>query len=337
MNNILRKKTKLKYAVAIRTLGLSGEKYVRLLDSIKRQKIQPEQIIVVLPEGYEAPKYTIGYETIVFAPKGMIIQRLEALKYISCDYVLFCDDDIEFNDDFIEKLSEPLVNGLFDCSAGPLLDFFPPAGPKYVIASLLGGACIMLHGTKQNYVRILNTGGWSYNRRIDTSIHKYYGTESLPWTCFFIKTETMRAIKFEDELWLEQSGYAAFEDRVMFYKLLKNGFKTCIVSDAKYIHNDAKTSIQMLRLEPIYAGAFNHYVFWHRYIYNKPNRIAQIWSKICITYYTQMQELYSFILLMIKRNTKEVHEALVQGFKDAKKYVKSQEYKNLPPINGINK
>ena len=40
----------LSYSVVIRTLGNTGEKYNVLLQSIKSQTIQPEEIIVVIPE-----------------------------------------------------------------------------------------------------------------------------------------------------------------------------------------------------------------------------------------------------------------------------------------------
>ena len=44
---------KLSYSVVIRTLGNTGLKYKALLDSIAKQTIQPEEIIVAIPEGYD--------------------------------------------------------------------------------------------------------------------------------------------------------------------------------------------------------------------------------------------------------------------------------------------
>ncbi|MCQ2307204.1 MAG: hypothetical protein MJ000_06545 [Bacteroidales bacterium] len=41
------------YSVVIRTLGNSGEKYQKLLDSIRSQTVQPEEVIVAIPDGYE--------------------------------------------------------------------------------------------------------------------------------------------------------------------------------------------------------------------------------------------------------------------------------------------
>ena len=42
----------LSYSVVIRTLGNTGVKYQALLQSIKAQTIQPEEIIVLIPHVY---------------------------------------------------------------------------------------------------------------------------------------------------------------------------------------------------------------------------------------------------------------------------------------------
>lgn len=314
------------YSIAIRTLGTAGEKYQKLLNSIKALAPKPEKVIVVLPEGYELPKEKLGFEEFVFSPKSMIIQRLAAINYISSDYILFCDDDVEFPSDFVRKLVKPLLTGEYACSSGPLLEFFPPAGMKYMLASVLGGACVMLHGRENKYVRILNTGGWSYNRSIKVDEHKIYDTDSLAWTCFLISKKAMQRIVFEDELWAEKRGYAAFEDRAMFYKLKLNGYKTCVVSDANYIHNDAKTSTKELKLTPVFCRAFNHYIFWHRFLFSSTKfPLLKLWRKICIEYYICMQWLYTL-------KNKEIHEASLKGFYEAKQFIQSVEYKELPSI-----
>ncbi len=58
----------LSYSVVIRTLGNTGLKYKALLDSIAKQTIQPEEIIVVIPEGYELD-YSLGNERVVRCKK----------------------------------------------------------------------------------------------------------------------------------------------------------------------------------------------------------------------------------------------------------------------------
>ena len=49
------------YSVAIRTLGRAGEKYRKLLDSIRNAAHQPEKVVVVLPEGFDPPKGSSSY------------------------------------------------------------------------------------------------------------------------------------------------------------------------------------------------------------------------------------------------------------------------------------
>lgn len=323
------------YSVAIRTLGTAGEKYEKLLNSIKKQTVQPEKIVVVLPEGYALPPYQLGTEEFVFCKKGMVIQRLEALKYIDSQYTLFCDDDVEFDDAFVEKLVQPMHEGAYSCTAGPLLEFLPPNKAKYLFASFLGSVCVMLRGRNHQYVRILCTGGWSYNHSIDTTKHKVYDSDSLAWTCFCIKTDVMRAIRLEDETWIDRTGYAAYDDQTMFYKLRVNGYEIGMVSDALYRHNDGKVSMSNMKLEPIYALAFNHYIFWHRFLYSLSNNpLEKLWMKICVNYYSLMSRLYSRLLLLSGRRTKEQAEASHKGFADARRFVKSEEYKALPKVKG---
>lgn len=321
------------YSVAIRTLGTAGEKYEKLLNSIRKQTVQPEKTVVVLPEGCALPHYRLGIEEFVYSRKGMMPQRLESLKYIDSQYTLFCDDDVEFSEDFTLKLVEPLESFGYSVSAGPLLDFFPPDSLKYTLASLLGGACVMVRGRGNTYVRLLRTGGWSYNHSIDTQSHKVYYTESLPGTCYMAATTAMKAVHLEQEYWAERTGYSAFEDRIMIGKLIVNGYKACVVSDAKYTHNDGRTSVANLKTEPIYAGAFNHYVFWHRFLYSLSNNPREkLWMKVCINYYIWMGRLYSRLLLLSGRRTKEQAEASRKGVADAKQFVKSEEYRDLPKV-----
>ena len=61
------------YAVAIRTLGAAGDKYIRLLNSILNLVPRPKEVIVVLPEGYKKPDYSAGIEKIVYSKKNYIL------------------------------------------------------------------------------------------------------------------------------------------------------------------------------------------------------------------------------------------------------------------------
>lgn len=86
--------SKVSYSVVIRTLGNGGEKYKRLLESIKSQTIQPEQIIVAIPEGYSLD-FSLGSESILRATKGMVSQRAEGILSARSRNILVVYDDIE--------------------------------------------------------------------------------------------------------------------------------------------------------------------------------------------------------------------------------------------------
>lgn len=315
------------YAIVVRTIGKAGEKYRKLLKSIDNLEQRPKEVIIVLPEGYDIPKEKLGYEKFVFSPKGMISQRLYGLYQTNCTYILFCDDDISFNSNYINMLYEPIKQGIADATVAPLIEFLPEKGIKSFVSILLGSAIPTIFN-KQNYITILRSSGWSYNRINLNNSKKYYNTQSAAWTNFFIKRETMLKIRLEDEIWLEKFKYASLDDQTMFYKLYKMNYRTLVVSNAVYVHEDAKTSIKELKLEPIYTSGFNHYVFWHRFIYSFHNdRFNKLLDIICFQYWYIMNLVYNRL-----KNGKEVANIFNNGVIDAKEYIKSREYNELPGI-----
>lgn len=323
------------YSVAIRTVGTAGEKYIKLLESIKKQTVKPEKVLIVLPLEAPKPATYLGTEEFVFVKRGMITQRISALKYVKSDYILFCDDDVEFSEDFVETLFVSSKEANMDCVAGPLLEFFPPRKIKYYFASLLGSVCVMVKDKKNQYVRLLKTGGWSYNWDIDVNSHKIYNTDSFPWTCFFIKRDVLENISFCDELWAEQFGYAAYDDQIFAAKLKINGYRSGIVSDAIYTHNDGKTSTSG-NMKVVYARAFNKRVYWHRFIYLQSSTLyKKIGSIICFTYTSLISLVYDVLLFIVRRKKWSVISAIIRGYKDAGEYIKGDAYKQLrsPIIN----
>jgi GT2 family glycosyltransferase len=324
------------YSVAIRTIGKAGEKYQKLLDSISASNCRPEKVVVVLPEGAEPPPEQLGYEQFVYCPKSMIGQRLEALKYIQSDYTLFLDDDIAFPPDFVDKLIKPLEEGLFDCSTGPLFSFFPASKAGTVAGTLTASTSVSFF-RRDMYVKILRSGGWSYHT-FDTTKERYYPTESFAWTCFMIRTEVLRKLEMEDEIcWLEKYGYAFGDDKVMAYKLIKRGYKACIVANALYDHNDAKTSThssEMVNTKPMFCTGHLHIVFWHRFIQDmEKSRFMKVCNSICFGYWYVSIHGYHLIK-SLRPSYRPLFKAFREGLKAGKEYIRSQEYRDLPPVVG---
>lgn len=124
----------------------------------------------------------------------------------------------------------------------------------------------------------MSTSGYSYNRNINKK-KKYIESQSLPWTCFYANIDDMKKVKIEDEeIWLNKKDYTSMDDQVMFYKAYLMGFKTCIVTDATYVHLDGRTSRKSLekKFNVAYATEFNRYIFWHRFIYKRDKGIKKI-------------------------------------------------------------
>lgn len=322
------------YSIAIRTIGKAGEKYRKLLKSIDESLHRPKKVVVVLPEGYEPPEDQLGYEEFVYCPKSMIGQRLEALKYIDTEYTLFLDDDISFSPEFVDKLLEPLEEDKFDCSTGPLFSFFPASTAGKIAGTLMGAVSVSVFH-RDMYVKILRTGGWSYHT-FDTDVKRYYPTESFAWTCFMIRTQCFRDIDMEDEIpWIEKHGYAIGDDRVMAYKLIKRGYRACIVSNALYDHNDAKTSTsaeEMVNTKPSFCMGFFHVVFWKRYIQDlEDGMMKRMINSLCFCYWNIAMRGYH-LLKSLNPAHRPFRRAFNDGVKQGQCYVKTNAYRKLLPV-----
>lgn len=314
----------IKYSVIIRTTGNAGEKYQKLLNSIDRLTPKPEEVIVVLPDGYQKPKEQLGWETFYFCPKGMVTQRLFGVEKCKSPYALICDDDVSFSPDFVQKLHQPLKEGKAQLSAGPLISYLPQPGIASIFYAITGAAIPRIF-SRGKYITVLPTTGYSYYRAINTNRHEYFIAESLPWTCFYGEIEAIKKIHLEDEWWLQLNGYASMDDQTMFYKAYLMGIKTVVVSDAVYEHLDAKTSRSILS-EIAYAMEFNRYVFWHRFIYSVDSGLKRYLDVLCIKYYFAVKSIYNIFRLIKGNLDMNAFKAKRLALKDAKKFVKSDSY-----------
>lgn len=321
--------TEIEYSVIIRTIGKAKEKYQKLLNSIDKLDPRPQEVIVVLPKGYDLPKKQLGYEHFCFSEKGMIAQRICGLNQCKTEYALFCDDDVEFDSSFIKYLYEPIQQGKAELSVGPLLSFLVPKGIKAFVSILTAGSYPTIFH-KDKYITIHHSGAWSYNRNLDFATNTIYPTDSAAGTCFFGRTAAIKDIHFWDEMWVEKNGYAALEDQVMFYKAKLRGIRTVVASKAFYIHNDAQTSQVGIQSAVAYAGAFNRIVFWKRFIYDMQiNNIGKMQARVALQYKLIVGMSYNHLLLLCGRMDKKALCMCKQGQRDAWEFLKSSEYSEL--------
>ena len=111
-------------SVVIPTLG--NENLKLTLDSIVNSSIAILEVIIVIPHNYcinfDLTEFSSLNIVILTTDKGgQVFQRSEGFKIAKGDFVLQLDDDIEFNENFIEGIVNTLISLPNKSSVSPLL------------------------------------------------------------------------------------------------------------------------------------------------------------------------------------------------------------------------
>lgn len=319
------------YSVVIRTLGNTGLKYKALLDSIVSQTIQPEEVIVAIPEGYELD-YTIGSERIVRCKKGMVSQRAAGIMAAKSDYILVADDDLEFKASMVEDLYHYMIANHLNC-------VLPTEGAEADADSDV----IDLHYPLRIRLRNAFTGQMFTSRRKSPYLdvltlsagRKVYVNSNIPencylcttacFQCFLIETKLAQAAHFEEETWLEEgsyTAYSAYDEPVFFSKLNRLGLRMAYSLRTPYTHLDAgaghRTTDKLHEKSVRYfAIARNRTVYWYRFIYRNQsawyNKLrALFWGLYSLINYT----IYTVVINCRPRYIKSLNY-LFLGYKEA--------------------
>lgn len=302
----------MKYSICIRTLGTSGEKYIKLIKSIEKLKNKPSEIIIVVAKGYSPPKYQIGIEKIVYSEKGMLEQRIVGYENATCDYVLLLDDDVAFDENLVNELYKPIREGIADITFPIYKDLLPQSGIRKFISILMLSS--IPKKFKDTYIKMLPSGGYMYNNNLSNS-QKFLKAESGPGMCVFGKREAFINIDLRKEKWCEIPRYALRDDTVLTYKAHLYGYKIIAIKDVNIEHLDAGSSNLNRRNDAIYGLAFNQIVMWYRLIYRyKNNKLISI---ISIFYWIVSNSIYLMIMNIVKRQftVKVFINGIINGIK----------------------
>jgi len=307
------------YSIIIRTIGNTGDKYRQMLECINAQSIKPEEVIVVIPYEYDLD-YSLGYERIVRSEKGMVTQRAIGIAEANSEYVLVVDDDLIFPRDFVEKMMSYLLSQQLDC----VLAFGNWSGitdrvddndrekfnlKKKIISKFFEYRRAF---TGQHFVS--NKKSKYFDVVTVTAGHRTF--ESSPnglcsagcFQCFYMKTDKAKAVKFDEERWLEQgslSRYAAYDDMCFFYKSFLQGSKIVYTDTTSYRHLDAaagrrakgKLHARQIRL---YSIARNRTIFWYKFLWLRSETLGRriqvlfggIYAFVNYTFYNLLVNLY---------------------------------------------
>lgn len=318
----------MKYSIAIRTLGTSGEKFVRELESIKRQTVQPEKVLIYIAEGYKRPDYTIGKEQYVWVKKGMMRQRVLRYDEIDTPLMLLLDDDVELAPDSAEKLIKALGDYDLDCIAAVTFrNFLIPVSRKIYIAFT---NLVFPHWSDVWSVKVRSNGSFTYNNNPQKDV---YLSQSASGPASLWRKQVFHDLHLEDELWLDKLRFAFGEDVLMFNKLYKNGYRLGMHYTSNIRHMNAQSSSGDFKknVQRFHTRSMASYLIWHRICFNLNG--ASLWTKMGAILNYSIKTLWLLLIHIVSAfcfRSFKVVTYYVRGVMDGIKYSHSEEYRKIP-------
>lgn len=315
----------LKYSVAIRTLGTSQYTLKRELESIHKQTVLPEKIIIYIADGYKIPDFRVGFEEYVYVAKGMVRQR--ALKYdeIESEYILMLDDDVELSPNSMEKILQQMVISNADCMA---IDIFK--NHKMTFASKTKAVIsnwVFPRFNQKWGIKLHRYGSFSY---INNPRNDFYPSMSGAGPASFWKKNKFLEMKYDVETWLDDIGFAYGEDDLMFYKLHINKGKLYMSFNHGMINLDGGTASSIYKKDSnrLYIRSFSNYIRWYRMFFEPSSKINKIKAYILFT--LKLLWLYGIHLGLscFKFSSKPI-KLYYHGIRDGRGFIKSNKYKSL--------
>lgn len=310
----------MEYSVVIRTLGTAGNYYQQTLNSLLQQTISPKAIIVYIAEGYALPKETVGIEQYVYVEKGMVAQRALRFDEVQTEYMLFLDDDVYLPPTGVETLYREMTENNAQVISPSVFPNHLVSWKSKIVQSMMGKEVARIFGDRWGY-RVLRTGGFSYNNNPRKAV---YESTTNAGPCFFCRKRDFLNIRYEEELWLDETPYALPDDQVMFYKMHLCGLKVLTSFDSGIVHLDAGSTMQTTtekKLRVIYSEYRNKTIFWYKYIYSRERGvIMKLWSCLCFGYMLSVQ--YSFAVIKFLKGKRNEVDAFRNGINDGLDFIK---------------
>lgn len=316
------------YSIAIRTLGTAGEKFIRELDSIARQTIKPEKVVIYIAEGYKHPEYSIGIEQYVEVKKGMVAQRVLEYSEINSEYILMLDDDIELAPNGVELLLNTIVENNYDCIAADIYKSHNMSVTKKIYNIIVN--LTLPHYSNKWAFKFLNNGSNTYNNNPQK---KFYQSQSAAGGCSLWKKNSFLEMNYKDELWLESLGFSYGEDLVIFNKLHKNGKKLGVLYNTGTLHLDGRSSRASYQsnINKFYIRSLASFIIWYRLCYNLKTSSILKKKYVFINYiFKIIWQIPIYLVASIKFRNIKVFTYFIKGICDGIKYIKSDEYKRIP-------
>lgn len=315
------------YSVAIRTLGVSPV-FRQELESLHRQTVKPDRIMVYIAEGYQRPEFTVGEEEYKWVPKGMVSQRALSYDEINSEFILLLDDDVVLAPNTAELLLNAAKQYSADCVAP---DTFRnhQMSLKTKLYAAITNLVFPRPNDKWAFLRHRN-GSFSYNNNPTSGFYLSQTCDGPAWLC---KKDVLLSLHLEDELWLDRLGFSYGDDSLESYKLYKNGYKLGVIYGDHVKNLDAKTSSgdYHKHTRKFYVRSYASFVLWWRMIYDIKEQ--SIFNRLlsCILFVIKIVWLLpvNIIAAIIYRKFK-IPYYYIKGIIDGWIFVHSNEYKKIP-------
>jgi GT2 family glycosyltransferase len=318
----------MKYSVAIRTLGTSGEMFVRELESIKRQTVQPEKVVVYIAEGYNRPDFTIGKEEYVWVKKGMMYQRILRYDEIDSPLLLLLDDDIELAPDSVEKLIVAMDGNQLDCIAPDTFRNHKMPLSRKIYAGITN--LVFPHYSDKWAFKIHGNGSFSYNNNVKKDV---YLSQSAAGPASLWKKDVFLSLHLDDELWLERFGFPFGEDALTYNKLFKNGYRLGVHYNSGVKNLDGKSSSGAFQrnTRKFYVRSIASLLIWYRICFSPSN--ISIFKKIWAALSFSIKAIWLLLvntLAAIRLIMPQVIYYYLKGLFDGIKLIHSKDFQSLP-------
>lgn len=315
----------MKYTAVIRTLGLAGDKYQRLLDSLIKQVLPPQKIVVYIAEGYSIPKETVNIEEYVFVKKGMVAQRALNYNEIDTEYILFLDDDLELPSDAVQKMFHHLLDAKADVISP---DIMPNHDKPFLtrLTMTISGRMIGRRNDEEWGYKIMRNAGYSYNL---SPRKDWLLSQTNAGACFLCKKDVFLGIQFDEERWMDCMAYAMGDDQVMYYKMFCRGYKQITWYNHNISHLDGGNNMSPIKARArVENDMFFKIVFWHRFMLRPEKKwLLKLWTTAFFIY-TILFSLLSSLL----RFDFQMLLAKMTAIKSASSFLRSDEYRSIPVI-----
>ena len=321
------------YSIAIRTLGTTGDMFRQELESIAKQTVTPDRVLVYIAEAYPRPDYVVGKEGYVWVKKGMVAQRALPYNEISSDCILLLDDDVLLAPDSAERMLKALTEHKADAVGA---DVFKNHEMSFVMKFYAAITNLVFpHWGRKWAFKIHRNGSFSYNNR---PTNPFYWSQKCDGPAILWKKDALIKLCLEDEKWLDEFDFAFLDDMLESYKLFLNGGKIGVLYNSGIVHMDAGSSSGEYRKSP-------------KRFYIRTKASFMVWWRTCFrngtdTFFSRLLAAVSygvkFILLIPVMCVSglilwdcNVITSYFKGVRDGLREVHGEPFRSLPPYSLI--